>query len=104
MPELQLNRSELLRENQQGANFLLEITPRPLPSHPLRLGSKKSSTCANLQIGKPGNYFAIVKMCGKHLKKPQVLTKGSASLLKISLWDSFQFLFQFQFFRLQKLQ
>ena len=40
---------------------------------------------------KPGSWFAIAKIWEKHQKKKK-LTKGSGSLLKISLWDSFQFL------------
>ena len=31
-------------------------------------------------------------MSGKNLKKKETLRRGPASLLKISLWDSFQFL------------
>ena len=52
----------------------------------------KSSTFANLLMEKPGNWFAIAKMREKHMKKKKILRKGSASLLKISLGDSFQFL------------
>ena len=42
---------------------------------------------------KLGNLFAITKMREKHLKKTEILRKGPVSLLKISLWHSFQFLF-----------
>ena len=31
-------------------------------------------------------------MCEKHLKKKEILRKGPASLLKIPLWNSSQFL------------
>ena len=40
---------------------------------------------------KPDNSFAILKSSKTHLKK-NILSKGSASLLKNSVWDSFQFL------------
>ena len=39
---------------------------------------------------KAGNWFTILKMWEKHLKKKKILRKGPAFLLKISLWDSFQ--------------
>ena len=42
---------------------------------------------------KPGKWFAIWKMWEKHSKKKEILKKEPASLLEISLWDSFQFLF-----------
>ena len=38
---------------------------------------------------KPDDSFAIVKMGKKHPRK-NILRKGSASLLKNSVWDSFQ--------------
>ena len=41
---------------------------------------------------KLANWYAIAKMWEKHLEKKEVLIKGPASQLKISLWDSFQFL------------
>ena len=53
---------------------------------------QKSSTFANLLMEKPGNQFVITKIWEKHLKKKRILRKGPVSLLKISLWDSFQFL------------
>ena len=40
---------------------------------------------------KPGNWFATLKMGKKHPKEKKI-RKGFASLLKNSLWDSFQFL------------
>ena len=40
---------------------------------------------------KPGKWFAIWKMWEKHSKKKEILKKEPASLLEISLWDSFQF-------------
>ena len=41
---------------------------------------------------KPGNWFAKATMWEEHLKKKEILRRGPASLFKISLWDSFQFL------------
>ena len=52
---------------------------------------KKPSTFANLLMEKLGNWFATVKMWKSTWKKKK-LRKGSASLLKSSLWDSLQFL------------
>ena len=52
---------------------------------------KKSFPFANLLIQKPDNWFAIVKI-KKITWRNQILIKGSTSLLKNSLWDSFQFL------------
>ena len=53
---------------------------------------KKSCSFANLLMGEPSNSFALETMREKHLKKNESLRKGPASLLKMSLWDSFQFL------------
>ena len=52
-----------------------------------RFTLKKSSTYANLTMGKPGNRFTMI-----NTEKKNNLRNGSASLLKNSLWDSFQFL------------
>ena len=43
---------------------------------------KKSSTFANLLMGKLDNLFVIAKMWEKHLKKKEVLRKRPASLLR----------------------
>ena len=40
---------------------------------------------------KPANQFAIAKISEKHQKKKKI-RKGPTFLLKISLWDNFQFL------------
>ena len=53
---------------------------------------KKSSTLANPLTEKPGYLFAIAKIRGEHVKRKEIVRKGPASLLKMSLWDSFQFL------------
>ena len=36
--------------------------------------------------------FAIAKISEKHMEKKEILRKGPPSLIKISLWDGFQFL------------
>ena len=41
---------------------------------------------------KPDNCFAIANIWEKHLEKKEILRKGPAPLLNISLWDDFQFL------------
>ena len=43
-------------------------------------------------LEKPGNWFATAKIWEEYLKKKEILRKGPASLYKISLWNSFQFL------------
>ena len=57
--------------------------------HPL----KKSSIFANLLMEKPDNSFAMVKReKTPEKKKKKKKRKGSASLFKNPVWDSFQFL------------
>ena len=51
---------------------------------------KKSSIFANLLMEKPDNSFAIVKMKKKNTCRKNILRKGYSSLLKNSVWDSFQ--------------
>ena len=41
---------------------------------------------------KPSNWIRYSKNVGKNLKMKEILRKEPAYLLKISLWDSFQFL------------
>ena len=53
---------------------------------------KISSTVAKLLMEKPSNWIRYSKNVGKNLKMKEILRKEPASLLKISLWDSFQFL------------
>ena len=54
---------------------------------------KKPSTFANLLMDKPGNWSGLGKIWEKHLKRKEILIKGPTYLLKISLWDGFQFLY-----------
>ena len=50
---------------------------------------KKASTFANLLMEKPGTDFLQQKY-EKNTRRKIKFKKGPASLLKISLWDSFQ--------------
>ena len=53
---------------------------------------KKNSTIANLLMEKPGNWFIIAKIWETYLDNKKMLRKGPVTSLKITRWDSFQFL------------